>query len=159
MRDFENWFLWQLWANVFFFFWFRLMLLYLFLICCSYADRDQLQAIYSAYLQPVLSSSLKSHPVWGAVKNVHTLAGSMVAVYEQVPGFQVLRVCSLGYGPSMRSNTGIRLKEPKSHDASSSYAIQDCPIVTRLTLFASRVICIKFILMISILYETQVIEN
>ncbi|KAM7436007.1 Cytoplasmic dynein 2 heavy chain 1 [Porites harrisoni] len=50
----------------------------------SYADRDQLQAIYSAYLQPVLSSSLKSHPVWGAVKNVHTLAGSMVAVYEQV---------------------------------------------------------------------------
>lgn len=54
--------------------------------CCyfSYADRDQLQAIYSAYLQPVLSSSLKSHPVWGAVKNVHTLAGSMVSVYEQV---------------------------------------------------------------------------
>ena len=51
---------------------------------CSYADRDQLQAIYSAYLQPVLSSSLKSHPVWGAVKNVHTLAGSMVSVYEQV---------------------------------------------------------------------------
>lgn len=53
---------------------------------CSYADRDQLQAIYSAYLQPVLSSSLKSHPVWGAVKNVHTLAGSMVSVYEQVSG-------------------------------------------------------------------------
>ena len=51
---------------------------------CSYADRDQLQAIYSAYLQPVLSSSLKSHPVWGAVKNVHTLAGSMVSMYEQV---------------------------------------------------------------------------
>ena len=50
----------------------------------SYADQDQLQAIYSAYLQPVLSSSLKSHPVWGAVKNVHTLAGSMVSVYEQV---------------------------------------------------------------------------
>ncbi|XP_074620352.1 cytoplasmic dynein 2 heavy chain 1-like [Acropora palmata] len=53
---------------------------------CSigYADKDQLQAIYSAYLQPVLSASLKSHPVWGAVKNVHSLAGSMVAVYEQV---------------------------------------------------------------------------
>ena len=50
----------------------------------SYADKDQLQAIYSAYLQPVLSASLKSHPVWGAVKNVHSLAGSMVAVYEQV---------------------------------------------------------------------------
>ena len=70
-------------------------------ICRSYADRDQLQAIYSAYLQPVLSSSLKSHPVWGAVKNVHTLAGSMVAVYEQVSGFQVLEVCSLGYAPSI----------------------------------------------------------
>ena len=54
------------------------------MLCCRYADQDQLQAIYSAYLQPVLSSSLKSHPVWGAVKNVHTLAGSMVAVYEQV---------------------------------------------------------------------------
>lgn len=53
-------------------------------LCCRYADQDQLQAIYSAYLQPVLSSSLKSHPVWGAAKNVHTLAGSMVAVYEQV---------------------------------------------------------------------------
>ena len=25
----------------------------------------------------------------------------MVAVYEQVPGFQVLRVCSLGYAPSI----------------------------------------------------------
>lgn len=70
-------------------------------ICRSYADRDQLQAIYSAYLQPVLSSSLKSHPVWGAVKNIHTLAGSMVAVYEQVSGFQVLRVCSLGYALSI----------------------------------------------------------
>ena len=66
-----------------------------FSICCRYADRDQLQAIYSAYLQPVLSSSLKSHPVWGAVKNVHTLAGSMVAVYEQV-----LRVCSYGLCPT-----------------------------------------------------------
>ena len=77
------------------------VIVFFFSICCSYADRDQLQAIYSAYLQPVLSSSLKSHPVWGAVKNVHTLAGSMVAVYEQVPGFQVLRVFFSGYGPSM----------------------------------------------------------
>ena len=83
---------------LFFFFWSRI---FFFSICRSYADRDQLQAIYSAYLQPVLSSSLKSHPVWGAVKNVHTLAGSMVAVYEQVPGFQVLRVCSLDYAPSI----------------------------------------------------------
>lgn len=90
---------WQLWANVFFFF--SDFVVFFFSICRSYADRDQLQAIYSAYLQPVLSSSLKSHPVWGAVKNVHTLAGSMVAVYEQVPGFQVLRVCSLGYAPSI----------------------------------------------------------
>ena len=103
VRDFENWFLWQLWANVFNFFFTDFVWCHCFFvsICRSYADRDQLQAIYSAYLQPVLSSSLKSHPVWGAVKNVHTLAGSMVAVYEQVSGFQVLRVCSLGYAPSI----------------------------------------------------------
>ena len=63
---------------------FCLVALVISVLYCSYADRDQLQAIYSAYLQPVLSSSLKSHPVWGAVKNVHTLAGSMVSVYEQV---------------------------------------------------------------------------
>ena len=50
----------------------------------SYPDRDQLQAIYSAYLRPVLNLTLSSHPVWGSVKNVHALAGSMVAVYEQV---------------------------------------------------------------------------
>ena len=100
-QGFQKMVSWQLWANVFFFFFFFLISLYFSSICRSYADRDQLQAIYSAYLQPVLSSSLKSHPVWGAVKNVHTLAGSMVAVYEQVSGFQVLRVCSLGYAPSI----------------------------------------------------------
>ena len=58
------------------------------LIACvlprRYSDRNQLQAIYSAYLQPVLSQRLRSHPVWGSVKNGHTLAGSMVSVYEQV---------------------------------------------------------------------------
>ena len=156
VRGFENWFLWQLWANVFNFFFTDFVWCHCFFvsICRSYADRDQLQAIYSAYLQPVLSSSLKSHPVWGAVKNVHTLAGSMVAVYEQVSGFQVLRVCSLGYAPSILSNTGIRLKERKSHDASSSNAIQHRPTVTCLTLFVPGVNCIRFLLIMSILYET-----
>ncbi|EDO38992.1 predicted protein [Nematostella vectensis] len=53
---------------------------------CSigYPDHSQLQAIYSAYLQPVLHKTLRSHPVWGSVRNIQTLAGSMVFVYDQI---------------------------------------------------------------------------
>ncbi|RXM28913.1 Cytoplasmic dynein 2 heavy chain 1 [Acipenser ruthenus] len=50
----------------------------------GYPDRDQLQTIYSAYLQPVLHRNLKSHPAWGSAGKIHQLAGSMVQVYEQV---------------------------------------------------------------------------
>uniref|UniRef100_A0A4W3JMF3 Cytoplasmic dynein 2 heavy chain 1 n=1 Tax=Callorhinchus milii TaxID=7868 RepID=A0A4W3JMF3_CALMI len=50
----------------------------------SYPDRDQLQAIYSAYLQPVLHRNLKNHAAWNAPARIHQLAGSMVQVYEQV---------------------------------------------------------------------------
>ncbi|MGH0159576.1 UNVERIFIED_CONTAM: hypothetical protein FKN15_075087 [Acipenser sinensis] len=50
----------------------------------DYPDRDQLQTIYSAYLQPVLHRNLKSHPAWGSAGKIHQLAGSMVQVYEQV---------------------------------------------------------------------------
>ncbi|EDO28384.1 predicted protein, partial [Nematostella vectensis] len=49
-----------------------------------YPDHSQLQAIYSAYLQPVLHKTLRSHPVWGSVRNIQTLAGSMVSVYDQI---------------------------------------------------------------------------
>uniref|UniRef100_A0A4W3JIK2 Dynein cytoplasmic 2 heavy chain 1 n=1 Tax=Callorhinchus milii TaxID=7868 RepID=A0A4W3JIK2_CALMI len=49
----------------------------------SYPDRDQLQAIYSAYLQPVLHRNLKNHAAWNAPARIHQLAGSMVQVYEQ----------------------------------------------------------------------------
>jgi len=51
---------------------------------CSYPERDQLQTIYSAYLEPVLQKNLKSHPVWGSLPKIYQLAGSMVQVYEQV---------------------------------------------------------------------------
>ncbi|XP_051482944.1 cytoplasmic dynein 2 heavy chain 1 isoform X1 [Apus apus] len=50
----------------------------------DYPERDQLQAIYSAYLEPVLQKNLKNHPVWGSLPKIHQLAGSMVQVYEQV---------------------------------------------------------------------------
>ena len=42
-------------------------------------------AVYGAYLQPMLHHTLHSHPYWANVGKVHALAGSMIAVYEQVP--------------------------------------------------------------------------
>ncbi|XP_071846316.1 cytoplasmic dynein 2 heavy chain 1-like isoform X2 [Apostichopus japonicus] len=50
----------------------------------GYADQDELQAIYSAYLIPVLHRSLQSHPVWGSASKVHQLASSMLEVFAQV---------------------------------------------------------------------------
>ncbi|XP_075274100.1 cytoplasmic dynein 2 heavy chain 1 isoform X3 [Opisthocomus hoazin] len=54
------------------------------LCAIDYPERDQLQTIYSAYLEPVLQKNLKSHPVWGSLPKIYQLAGSMVQVYEQV---------------------------------------------------------------------------
>ncbi|OXB57863.1 hypothetical protein ASZ78_016437 [Callipepla squamata] len=54
------------------------------LCAVDYPDREQLQTIYSAYLEPVLQKNLKNHPVWGSLPKIHQLAGSMVQVYEQV---------------------------------------------------------------------------
>ncbi|OWF37256.1 Cytoplasmic dynein 2 heavy chain 1 [Mizuhopecten yessoensis] len=53
-------------------------------ICCSYPDHEQLQTIYSAYLQPIIQRQLSRHPVWGNTSKVHALAGSMVQLYEQL---------------------------------------------------------------------------
>ncbi|XP_029458286.1 cytoplasmic dynein 2 heavy chain 1 [Rhinatrema bivittatum] len=54
-------------------------------ICAvDYPERDQLQTIYSAYLEPVLHKNLKNHPIWSPISKIHQLAGSMVQVYEQV---------------------------------------------------------------------------
>ncbi|XP_069747277.1 cytoplasmic dynein 2 heavy chain 1 isoform X4 [Narcine bancroftii] len=50
----------------------------------NYPDREQLQAIYSAYLQPVLHKSLKKHLIWGNLTRIHQLASSLVQIYEQV---------------------------------------------------------------------------
>ncbi|RDD40688.1 Cytoplasmic dynein 2 heavy chain 1 [Trichoplax sp. H2] len=51
---------------------------------CSVAVPEDLRAIYGEYLRAILHHSLSSHPVWGSIKNVHTLAGTMVNIYEQV---------------------------------------------------------------------------
>ncbi|KAG2456324.1 DYHC2 protein, partial [Polypterus senegalus] len=50
----------------------------------DYPDREQLQTVYSAYLQPVLHRTLKNHHSWGSPGKIHQLAASMVHVYEQV---------------------------------------------------------------------------
>ncbi|XP_054598719.1 cytoplasmic dynein 2 heavy chain 1 isoform X1 [Nothobranchius furzeri] len=50
----------------------------------DYPDREQLQTIYSAYLQPVLQHSLGSQAAWATTGKIHQLAGSLVQLYEQV---------------------------------------------------------------------------
>ncbi|XP_055023019.1 cytoplasmic dynein 2 heavy chain 1 [Boleophthalmus pectinirostris] len=50
----------------------------------DYPDREQLQTIYSAYLQPVLQHSLGSQAEWASTGRIHQLAGSLVQLYEQV---------------------------------------------------------------------------
>ncbi|KAK2847119.1 hypothetical protein Q5P01_010118 [Channa striata] len=50
----------------------------------DYPDREQLQTIYSAYLQPVLQHSLGSQAAWASTGKTHQLAGSLVHLYEQV---------------------------------------------------------------------------
>ncbi|XP_034460809.1 cytoplasmic dynein 2 heavy chain 1 isoform X1 [Hippoglossus hippoglossus] len=50
----------------------------------DYPDREQLQTIYSAYLQPVLQHSLGGQAAWASTGKTHQLAGSLVQLYEQV---------------------------------------------------------------------------
>ncbi|XP_029026743.1 cytoplasmic dynein 2 heavy chain 1 isoform X2 [Betta splendens] len=50
----------------------------------DYPDREQLQTIYSAYLQPVLRHSLGSQAAWASTGKTHQLAGSLVQLYEQM---------------------------------------------------------------------------
>lgn len=50
----------------------------------SYPDREQLQTIYSVYLQPVLQRSLGSQALWASTGKAQQLAGSLVELYEQV---------------------------------------------------------------------------
>uniref|UniRef100_A0A672FSM8 Cytoplasmic dynein 2 heavy chain 1 n=1 Tax=Salarias fasciatus TaxID=181472 RepID=A0A672FSM8_SALFA len=54
------------------------------LCAIDYPDREQLQTIYSAYLQPVLQHSLGSQAAWASAGKTHQLAGSLVQLYEQV---------------------------------------------------------------------------
>ncbi|XP_077915202.1 cytoplasmic dynein 2 heavy chain 1 isoform X5 [Halichoerus grypus] len=54
------------------------------LCAVDYPEREQLQTIYGAYLEPVLHKNLKNHSIWGSSSKIYLLAGSMVQVYEQV---------------------------------------------------------------------------
>ncbi|KAB1272094.1 Cytoplasmic dynein 2 heavy chain 1 [Camelus dromedarius] len=54
------------------------------LCAVDYPEREQLQTIYGAYLEPVLHKNLKDHSIWGSSSKIYLLAGSMVQVYEQV---------------------------------------------------------------------------
>ena len=73
----------------------------LLLFSYSYSDRDQLQTVYSAYLTPVLHHDLRSHPVWGSTARVHSLAGSMVSLYEQVQINILLKVPTWAFKQSL----------------------------------------------------------
>ncbi|KAJ3590899.1 hypothetical protein NHX12_008847 [Muraenolepis orangiensis] len=50
----------------------------------DYPEREQLQIICSAYLQPVLQHGLGDQASWANAGKAHQLAGSLVQVYEQV---------------------------------------------------------------------------
>uniref|UniRef100_A0A3Q3WZD5 Cytoplasmic dynein 2 heavy chain 1 n=1 Tax=Mola mola TaxID=94237 RepID=A0A3Q3WZD5_MOLML len=50
----------------------------------DYPDREQLQTIYSSYLEPVLQHSLGSQASWASTGKTHQLSGSLVQLYEQV---------------------------------------------------------------------------
>jgi len=51
---------------------------------CRYPSHEQLQIIYGSYLKPVLHRQLSSHAIWGNQSKIHSLAGSMVQVYEEI---------------------------------------------------------------------------
>ncbi len=53
---------------------------------CSldYPSNEQLQSVYGAYLQPIIQHSIQGHPYWGSVGKIHSLANSMITVYDQV---------------------------------------------------------------------------
>ncbi|XP_037534395.1 cytoplasmic dynein 2 heavy chain 1-like [Nematolebias whitei] len=50
----------------------------------DYPNREQLQTIYSAYLQPVLQHSLGNQAAWATIGKTHQLAGFFVQLYEQI---------------------------------------------------------------------------
>ena len=53
-------------------------------IVFSYPNSEELETIYRVYLTPVFLHNLPSHPVWGSMAKIHTLATSMVQVFQQV---------------------------------------------------------------------------
>jgi dynein heavy chain 2 len=69
----------------------------------DYTDREQLQAclnrglcclsspqdIYRGFLTPVMNFKLPGNNTWTSPKNIAKLAGTMIAVYEQVLKFRI----------------------------------------------------------------------
>ncbi|GAB1603232.1 cytoplasmic dynein 2 heavy chain 1-like isoform X1, partial [Argonauta hians] len=54
-------------------------------ICAiSYPDHEQLKSVYMTYLSSILRQRLPNHPIWSNPSKIHSLAGSMVELYEQL---------------------------------------------------------------------------
>lgn len=49
----------------------------------GFAEREQLQAVYSAYLRPILGRQLSKHAFWQSSAKVHALAGAMLELFER----------------------------------------------------------------------------
>ena len=54
------------------------------IVFARYPEQEQLQMIYATYLKPILHRQLSRHPIWGNNSRVNALAGTMVAVYDQL---------------------------------------------------------------------------
>lgn len=50
----------------------------------DYSDKDELQAVYNAYLTPVLAEGISGSSEWRSAKHTARLAGSMVTVYTEL---------------------------------------------------------------------------
>ena len=50
----------------------------------NYPNEDQLQTIYSNYLQAILQQQMPGHKVWSSNSKIQQLAMSMIRIYNEV---------------------------------------------------------------------------
>ena len=50
----------------------------------TYPAREQLQQVYTSYLNAVIRSRLTSHPIWSDRRNIEKLAGTLLELYDKV---------------------------------------------------------------------------
>jgi dynein heavy chain 2 len=120
------------------------------LCCVDYPSTDQLQAVYSAYLQPVLHHSLHSHPFWSSVAKIHSLANSMINVYEKVRSkFTVDDHSHYIFTPRDLTRWVFNLlRYPLSDDSTSPQGVLHCWAYEAARLFRDKLIgrnaCMEF---------------